>query len=76
MLLDGCLGNFQPGLHTQPDLRYIDREAVAILLEDGCTLNEIGRAILVDVRRNDERALYGAIRGSVHIPCESVIEKA
>ena len=27
---------------------------------------------LIDVRRHDERALYGAIRGSVHLPAEQI----
>ncbi len=74
LVLEGCLNNFIFGLHSQPDLRYIDRDAVAVLLEEGGSnggsYGHPLRVLLLDVRRSDERALYGAIKGSVHIPCE------
>ncbi len=80
LVLEGSLRSFLSGIHAQPDLRYIDREAVALLLgEAGSSAGNSGsggswgqqplpRALVVDVRRSDERALYGAIKGSVHIP--------
>ncbi len=85
MVLDGCLRNFLPGIQAQLDLRYIDREAVALLLAESASAGgapvsgstagvvweqELPRALVIDVRRSDERALYGAIRGSLHVPCK------
>ncbi|GAB4819012.1 hypothetical protein N2152v2_006058 [Parachlorella kessleri] len=87
MVLDGCLRNFLPGIQAQLDLRYIDREAVALLLAEstsaggapvaGSTVGvvweqELPRALVIDVRRSDERALYGAIRGSLHVPLDQL----
>lgn len=90
LILEGSLRSFLLGLHSQPDLRYIDREAVALLLEEGggggagsagtagsiigssnsltAHAAPLPRTLLVDVRRSEERALYGSIRGSVHVP--------
>lgn len=70
LVLEGCLRNFLSGLHAQPDLRYIDREAVAVLLGEGGSYGHLPRALVLDVRRSEERALYGSIKGSVHIPRE------
>lgn len=49
----------------QADLRYIGRDALAVLLGlagDGAAACDA--ACVLDVRRNDERALYGSIPGA------------
>ena len=50
------------------------RQAVALLLRgaDGGCVPGAGGPVLVDVRRCDERTLYGAIPGSVHLPVEQL----
>ncbi len=48
-------------------LRYINRDGLAALL--GYTQAPLGIPyVLIDLRRHDERTLYGTIRGSVHVP--------
>ncbi|KAG1661025.1 hypothetical protein FOA52_005340 [Chlamydomonas sp. UWO 241] len=62
-------------------LTYIGRHGVAMLM--GYTSPAVGadgahahmslpHATLLDVRRHDERALYGGIPGSVHVPVEAL----
>ncbi len=49
----------------QADLRYIGRDALAVLLGlagDGAPRCEA--ACVLDVRRSDERALYGSVMGA------------
>ena len=71
-------------LAAQADLRYIGRDALAVLLGltgDGAAACDA--ACVLDVRRHDERALFGSIPGasklvsptvwfelSVQVPCE------
>ena len=70
----GGAGGAPPPPQPAADLRFINRDALAVLL--GMAVDESGGGgvmhapptTLIDVRRSDERALYGAIKGSVHIP--------
>ena len=56
---------------TTPPGEILSRDALLLLREYGAAQ---GAALvtLIDVRRHDERALYGAIRGSVHLPAEQI----
>lgn len=70
MTLSGSLMDFSQKASMQQNFNYISRDAVAALvspMSEG-SLIPTTRAVLVDVRRSDERLLYGAIRNSVHIP--------
>ena len=49
----------------------IGRDALALLGEYG-TAQGAPLVLVIDVRRYDERALYGSIRGSVHLPAEAL----
>lgn len=78
LVLDGGLQQLAGGVaQPQADLRFINRDALAVLLgmaADEATGGGLGgvvhapQATLIDVRRSDERALYGAIKGAMHIP--------
>jgi len=68
MTLAGTLANFATGAATQPHLHFIGRDAVAALLSAPAETQP--RTFVIDVRRSDERALYGAIKGTVHVPGE------
>ncbi|KAL4452234.1 hypothetical protein ABPG75_007896 [Micractinium tetrahymenae] len=82
LVLEGGLQQLAAGVaQPQADLRFINRDALAVLL--GMAADEAGGigpggvvhappATLIDVRRSDERALYGAIKGAVHIPVDQV----
>eukprot|EP00887_Chlorella_sp_A99_P002128 scaffold21.g2128.t1 len=77
MVLDGALPLFGLGAQAQPDLRFIGRDAVALLLglggaEAGGAAPRPPAALLIDVRRSDERVLYGAIRGSAAVPVDQL----
>ena len=53
----------------QAHLRYISRDALAVLLGLAGAHNEhAAPAAVLDLRRYDERALYGSIPGTRHIP--------
>lgn len=69
MSLAGALPPFSVGV-AQPHITFINRDALAVLLG----LNGLGMplATLLDVRRSDERVLYGAIRGSVNVPVDQL----
>jgi hypothetical protein len=70
MTLSGALMDFSQKVSLQQNFNYISRDAVAALvspISEG-SLIPTTRAVLLDVRRSDERLLYGAIRNSVHIP--------
>lgn len=69
LVLDGGLPLFALGVHAAPDLRFVGRDAVALLLGMGGggdgVLGGAARApatLLLDVRRSDERLLYGGRR--------------
>lgn len=49
----------------------LSRDAVLLLLEYGAAQGT-SLVTLIDVRRHDERTLYGAIRGSVHVPVDQL----
>mmetsp|Transcript_16800 Transcript_16800/g.47376 ORF Transcript_16800/g.47376 Transcript_16800/m.47376 type:complete len:358 (+) Transcript_16800:2-1075(+) len=51
--------------------RFLNRDAVALLM--GHTQGgKHPRAALLDLRRHDERAMFGAIEGSVHLPVDQL----
>jgi rhodanese-related sulfurtransferase len=52
--------------------RYISKHAVAHLISLKSVTCDDKAPILVDVRRHDERALFGCIQGSVHVPVEQL----
>lgn len=80
LVLEGGLQQLAAGVaQPQADLRFINRDALSVLL--GMAADKAGGggpggvvhappAMLIDVRRSDERALYGAIKGAMHIPGE------
>lgn len=72
MTLAGTLAGFPSGAASQPHLAYVSRDGVAALLGDGgdggVWLAPPQGLLVVDVRRSDERALYGNIKGTVHVP--------
>lgn len=54
-----------------PPDKELSRDALLLLLEYGAARGE-HPVTLIDVRRHDERALYGSIRGSFHLPVEQL----
>ena len=53
----------------QANLRYINRDALAVLLGlAGSTNPGVPPGAVLDIRRYDERTLYGSIPGTKHIP--------
>ena len=54
-----------------PEDDAISRDALATLVEYGAARGA-PLVTVIDVRRYDERALYGSIRGSVHLPAEAL----
>jgi rhodanese-related sulfurtransferase len=70
LALAGALPGLACGAPAPPPLLFVGRDAVALLLGAGGRGGP--RALVVDVRRSDERALYGAIRGSVHLPVDQL----
>ncbi|KAK9843460.1 hypothetical protein WJX81_004052 [Elliptochloris bilobata] len=73
LFLEGGLPAYGHAAHAQADLRYIGRDALAVLLGlagDGAPRCEA--ACVLDVRRSDERALYGSIPGTVHVPADQL----
>jgi rhodanese-related sulfurtransferase len=52
--------------------QYISTDAVAHLISLKSVSCDLKEPILVDVRRHDERALFGCIQGSVHVPVEQL----
>ena len=55
---------------SQP--QFISTDAVAHLISLKSVSCDLKAPILVDVRRHDERALFGCIQGSVHVPVEQL----
>lgn len=72
MVLEGGLQALGGGTtqlpQPQADLRFIGRDALAVLLGMAPEVLHVPPVALIDVRRSDERALYGAINGAAHIP--------
>lgn len=58
-----------PSQNGLPELETISRDALALLGEYG-QAQGVSLVTVIDVRRYDERALYGSIRGSTHVPVE------
>ena len=77
LVLDGGLEALGGGGSSRvPRFAYISRHSVAMLLErsgaGGAVLPGEDGMLVVDVRRHDERALYGSLPGSVHLPVEQL----
>lgn len=72
LLGEGGGGGEKREAHSQPqgDLRFIGRDALGVLLGMSGEVVHAPPATLIDVRRSDERALYGAIKGSLTLPGE------
>lgn len=70
MTLAGTLLKFSQGTASQRNLHYVTRDGVAALLSatNDMAMPSPQRSVVLDVRRNDERALYGAIKGTVYVP--------
>lgn len=66
----GGISEFSKHSRVQAHVTYVSRDAVAVAL--GLNTIRTPIATLIDVRRHDERALYGAIKGSVHVPVEQL----
>ena len=49
---------------------WVNRDALALLMGLITGTRKSERVFLVDCRRHDERALYGSIEGSVHVPAD------
>lgn len=61
---------FDPvGLILQANLKFINRDAVAMILGVVEDAPEVERAIVIDLRRRDERTFYGTIPGAFLAPC-------
>ena len=57
-------------ISVPPD-QQLSRDALLLLLEYGAARGA-QLVTVIDVRRHDERSLYGSIRGSVHLPVEQL----
>ncbi|KAL3689095.1 hypothetical protein R1sor_015404 [Riccia sorocarpa] len=78
-VLNGGLEAYEQAVKSSEDqpLKFLSRDAVSVLLhkvEKGGEVSEAAApsVYLVDVRRHDERALYGHIKGSHHVPVEEL----
>jgi rhodanese-related sulfurtransferase len=72
LTLAGALAGFARAAAAQPHLRFVGRDAVAAALGAGPEGLPWPRATVIDVRRSDERALYGAIKGTAHVPVDQL----
>ncbi|BFI34033.1 hypothetical protein MPTK2_4g20300 [Marchantia polymorpha subsp. ruderalis] len=78
-VLNGGLEAYGEDVSSSEDkpLKFLSRDAVAVLLQKNDRGGEASEAgtnpvYLIDVRRHDERALFGHIRGSHHVPVEEL----
>lgn len=55
-----------------PEPRLISNDALAHVMNIRGASGDPKPPVLVDVRRHDERTLFGCITGSVHVPAEDV----
>eukprot|EP00892_Ulva_mutabilis_P012813 jgi/Ulvmu1/9904/UM057_0061.1 len=55
-----------------PEPRLISSDALAHLMNIRGASGDAKLPVFVDVRRHDERTLFGCINGSVHIPAEDI----
>lgn len=72
LTLAGALPRFAAAASSQPHLHFVGRDALALMLGMGPEGMPVPQAVVIDVRRSDERALYGAIRGTVHVPVDQL----
>lgn len=70
LCVEGSMAALRSSPHPQTTLCFISRDALALLLSNAAIPDMVlpQRFVLIDVRRNDERILFGAIAGSKHIP--------
>ncbi|KAL2631203.1 hypothetical protein R1flu_015889 [Riccia fluitans] len=78
-VLNGGLEAYEENVRSSEDqpLKFLSRDAVALLVHKNDRCGEVSEAAppsvyLIDVRRHDERALYGHIKGSQHVPVEEM----
>lgn len=70
--VDACTPTPPPPRSAEPPPpRFINRDALALLLGQG-SLPAHATATVLDVRRHDERSLFGAIPGTWHVPVEEL----
>mmetsp|Transcript_14482 Transcript_14482/g.27828 ORF Transcript_14482/g.27828 Transcript_14482/m.27828 type:complete len:338 (+) Transcript_14482:177-1190(+) len=71
-VLEGGVTAYEAIEGAEPHLTYINRDAMALLLDRGPKTEEHADAqlVLIDLRRHDERILFGSIPGAVHIPAD------
>lgn len=62
----------EPPQQDPPEPRLISSDALAHLMNIRGASGDLKPPVLIDVRRHDERTLFGCITGSVHIPAEDV----
>lgn len=62
----------QKSLGDPPEPRLISSDALAHLMNIRGASGDPKPPVLVDVRRHDERTLFGCISGSVHVPAEDL----
>lgn len=62
----------QKSLGGPPEPRLISSDALAHLMNIRGASGDPKPPVLVDVRRHDERTLFGCISGSVHVPAEDL----
>jgi rhodanese-related sulfurtransferase len=70
--LAGGLQAFSEAARKQADLKYITRDAVAALLGQADINLAPDLATVLDIRRHDERSLYGTIPGTHHVPTDQL----
>ena len=72
--LDGGLDALvaTPAPARPPRCAYVSRNALAALQERGAGGLSAEGLLLLDVRRREERCLYGAIPGAAQLPCEQL----
>ncbi|KAK9829026.1 hypothetical protein WJX72_003487 [[Myrmecia] bisecta] len=72
LVLEGGLTAFSKAAHAQVDLNFINRDALAVLLGLAGPLSRRVPVRVLDIRRHDERALYGSIPGTLHVPASQL----
>ncbi|KAK9828229.1 hypothetical protein WJX74_004567 [Apatococcus lobatus] len=74
-VLQGSLSDFAQPVDNQSRPEVIHRDALTVLMQQQCTASSAAGpwVRLLDVRRSDERILFGSIQGSCHLPVQQVV---
>lgn len=67
-VVEGGLRGYVESAEETPHLSCLSRDAVCMLME--MSDSQQHAVALIDVRRHDERSLYGSIPGAVHVPVD------